>query len=117
MILTIYSIFDTAAGAYMRPFFLQSDGQATRMFSDIATDPEHEVGKHPEDYTLVSIGTFNDNNGDIEPFKVTAIATALELVAAVRNKQGSQQALLAEMQQRESTLRKNGHSTETQNNA
>ena len=80
MKLNIYTIFDSATGAYMRPFFMQSDGQATRSFSDIA----HEIGKHPEDYTLHRIGIFDDAKGSITPEDKECIATALELIAVSR---------------------------------
>ena len=49
MKLNAYTIYDVASGVYMRPFFSQADGQAIRGFKDIATDADHEVGKHPED--------------------------------------------------------------------
>lgn len=84
MKMNIYSIYDVAAGAYLRPFFMQSDGQATRSFSDIAQDASHEIGKHPEDYTLFKLGLFDDNTGEIIAFDPEKIATALELVAQSR---------------------------------
>lgn len=59
MKLNMYCIYDTATGVYLRPFFMQSDGQATRSFKDIATDADHEIGKHPEDYSLHRIGVFD----------------------------------------------------------
>lgn len=80
----IYSIYDTASAAYMRPFFQQSDGQALRSFSDIANDPNHDIGRHPEDYTLVRIGTFNDQTGKIDPENPESLITGLESVAAKR---------------------------------
>lgn len=87
MKLNIYTIFDTASGVYMRPFFAQSDGQATRSFSDISNDKSHEIGKHPEDYSLYRIGIFDDNKAAITPEDKECIATALELVAVQKNKQ------------------------------
>lgn len=95
MKMVIYSIYDTAAAAYMRPFFVQSDGQATRMFTDIALDAEHEVGKHPEDYSLHRLGQFDDNNGALMPENVECIITALEVVAKSRqvNKDGQEDLL------------------------
>lgn len=84
MKLNVYSIYDTAVGAYMRPFFLQSDGQAQRMFKDLVQDKEHDVGKHPEDYSLVRIGSYNDQKGKLEPEDVEALVTGLEMVAASR---------------------------------
>lgn len=85
MKLNVYTIFDTGTGAYMRPFFMQADSQATRSFSDIATDADHEIGKHPEDYSLHRIGIFDDNKGTLIPEDRECIATALELIAISRN--------------------------------
>ncbi len=82
----IYSIYDVASGLYQRPFVAQSDGQVTRSFSDLARDSEHEIGQHPEDYTLFSLATFNDNTGEIVGHPAPEkIATALELIAIDRN--------------------------------
>lgn len=35
---------------------------AIRFFGDIASHPESNVGRHIEDYQLVSLGTLNDDN-------------------------------------------------------
>ena len=85
MRLNVYTIFDTATGAYMRPFYMQSDGQATRAFKDLAVAADHEIGKHPEDYSLWRIGQFNDNKGVLVPEDKECLATALELVAIEQN--------------------------------
>ena len=84
MRMNVYSIFDTASGCYMRPFFVQADGQALRAFSDLSQDAEHEVGKHPEDYSLFRLGTFDDNKGQLVGEAPECLATALEMVAASR---------------------------------
>lgn len=63
----ICSIYDTATEAYMRPFTAQSDGQAIRLFEDETLRPESEIGKHPEDYALFRVATFDDNKGHMEP--------------------------------------------------
>ena len=85
MKLNVYSIYDTASGTYMRPFFLQSDGQATRAFKDIATDAEHEIGKHPEDYSIHRIGIFDDQKGTLHHEDKECLATGLEMVSQARN--------------------------------
>ena len=84
MRLNVYTIFDTASGAYMRPFFAMSDGEALRGFKDISLDADHAIGKHPEDYSLWRIGTFNDNTAKIEGEAKECLATALELVASAQ---------------------------------
>ncbi len=85
MKLNIYSIYDTASGLYSRPFFCQSDGEALRSFQDLATDAEHPVGKHAEDYSLFRLGIFSDNNGSFTDEKNECLNTGLEAVAQSRN--------------------------------
>ena len=84
MKLNAYTIYDVASGIYMRPFFSQADGQAVRGFKDIATDADHEIGKHPEDYTLYRIGNFNDTTGKMAGEELEKLATALEMVSDSR---------------------------------
>ena len=85
MRMNVYSIFDSAAAVYMRPFFMPSDSAAVRAFSDISCDAEHEVGKHPEDYSVHRIGYFDDQKGALVGEQPECLATALELVAKSRN--------------------------------
>ncbi len=85
MRLNAYTIYDVASGVYMRPFFSQADGQATRSFKDIATDADHEIGKHPEDYTLYRIGSFNDTTGKMGGEDLEKLATGLEMTHLDKN--------------------------------
>jgi hypothetical protein len=85
MKLNVYSIYDTAAAAYMRPFFMPSDGQATRAFTDLATQADHEIGKHPEDYFLCRLAVFDDGKGSFADEDNETLITGLEAVAASRN--------------------------------
>ena len=84
MRMNVYSIFDVASGSYMRPWFVQADGQALRAFADLCMDADHEVGKHPEDYSLFRIGRYDDNKGQLVGENPECLATALEMVAASR---------------------------------
>ncbi len=61
MLQRIFTIHDRKAGAYFPPFYLPQVGQAVRTFADCVNDINHEFSKHPEDYTLFAIGTFDDN--------------------------------------------------------
>lgn len=90
MKLQAYSIFDVKVGIFMRPFFQQADGQAKRTFSDIANDDSHEIGKHPEDYSLHRVGDFNDQNGTLQGEVPEQLMTALEARHAHRKVNGAQ---------------------------
>lgn len=66
MILQVFAILDDKAGSYSAPFFMATRGQALRAFADLANDPQSTINKHPEDYRLHHIGTFDDNSGKLE---------------------------------------------------
>lgn len=89
MKLNIYSVFDKAVGAYMRPFFMQSDGQATRGFTDECVRADSEMSKHPEDYALFRVGIFDDNKGMLTVEEPQCLARAHECIALSRNGKGS----------------------------
>lgn len=77
----MFSIYDTAIQAYMRPFFAQSAGQAVRMFEDLVMDPQHEINRHAEDYTLWQLGEFDDQDASYKVEKIP-LGTALEIKSA-----------------------------------
>lgn len=82
MLLQVLSIFDSAAAAYMRPWMAQTVGEALRAFGDLACNAEHPIGQHPDDYTLMKVGTFDVMSGILEPCAPTSLGNALEFRAA-----------------------------------
>lgn len=80
MKLNIYAIYDKAVNAYMRPFFLQADGQALRAFGDMANDKDHDIGAHPEDFSMFRIATFDDGTAEIDVCEPQCLARAHEIV-------------------------------------
>lgn len=58
----VFTIYDSKSDAYLQPFFLHTTGQAVRAISDCVNDPKHQFAKHPADYTLFEIGTFDDSS-------------------------------------------------------
>lgn len=65
MILKIYTVYDSAVGAFMQPFFARSHGEALRNFQDAITDTKGPF-KHAADVSLFHLGAFDDENGDIQ---------------------------------------------------
>jgi len=62
MILQIMAVYDSKARAFLIPFFCAHTDVGRRAFSDAANNPGHQVGAHPEDFTLFHLGTFDDDN-------------------------------------------------------
>ena len=63
MILKTYTIHDAKAETYQPPFHARANGEAMRIFANMANDKNHPIGEHPEDYTLFRIGFFNPDKG------------------------------------------------------
>lgn len=66
----IFSVYDSKVEAYIQPFFAETDAAALRMFQDAATNQEHQFCKHAGDYTLFAVGTWDTNEGKIEPLEI-----------------------------------------------
>ena len=65
MKLYLYSIYDSAAKVYNRPFYQHTKGQAIRSFTDLVNDEQSELNKHPADYYLAEMGVFEDDSGSL----------------------------------------------------
>jgi len=65
MIYTIVSVRDRAADAFGRPIFVNSIGQAIRSFQNEINrkGDDNEMNRHPEDFDLYTVGTFDDTKG------------------------------------------------------
>lgn len=62
-----YSVFDRKTLAYGQPFFSHQDGAAVRILTDAAHDQNTMIGKHPEDFVLFKIGSYDDQLGQLSP--------------------------------------------------
>ena len=61
--LKVFCVYDSKVQAFMQPFFLRSNGEAIRSFADIANDPQSNVCRHPEDFSLMLLGEYDDETG------------------------------------------------------
>jgi len=76
----IFTIYDSKAQAYLTPFFLHKDGMAMRVFADCVNDKNHQFGKHPEDYTLFRIGSWDDDKAKFLTNNPIAIGNGVEFI-------------------------------------
>lgn len=80
MITKMFTIFDSKAGAYNAPFCFGATGQAVRAFADLVNDPQSNIARHPADYTLFEIGTYDDQTGTMEGIVHITLGCGVELV-------------------------------------
>lgn len=65
MILRALAIHDKKAELFSMPIFVQAVGQGVRSFADTVNDGKSEYARHPEDYTLFDIGSYDDVKGQL----------------------------------------------------
>lgn len=77
MKLNVYSLYDRAAMTYGHPFYALNDAVAIRIFYDSLLRPEGKMlQKHPDDFELRHIASFDDEKGSFEPALCLTLATA-----------------------------------------
>lgn len=83
----IYSVYDVVAEVFGPLVVYGRDEVAIRMFKDALLAPESPFAKHPADFQLVCVGTFEDDAAKLSVRPVTGcaireIVTAATLLAA-----------------------------------
>ncbi|AXL15417.1 nonstructural protein [Microviridae sp.] len=61
----MYTIYDSKAEAYMKPFYARTRGEAIRSCEQAANDPESQFFSYAEDYVLFEIGEFSELTGEL----------------------------------------------------
>lgn len=80
MIVMAYSLFDEKAGVFSPPFFVGTEGLALRAVTDLVTDNRTTVARHPEDFVLYELGTFDDQTGIVESSRPRPVVKVVSLV-------------------------------------
>lgn len=80
MIHRIFTVYDNAVEAYLRPFFAMTSGEAERIFRDTINDSASPFSRHPADYSLFEIGTYDDVSATIVPDSPRSLGNALTFV-------------------------------------
>ena len=80
MIQQIFSIYDVKAEAFMPPFCQANKNTAQRGFAEAVNNPDVPIGKHPQDYTLFSIGYYSEAKGEITPHPAESVGNGMEFL-------------------------------------
>lgn len=88
MIYQAFSLYDSKSGIHTTPFFTIHPANAIRMAIDVARDQQTTVGRHPHDFTLVLIGSWDDDTGTMHAEQHTSYGTVAALLdQALREQQ------------------------------
>lgn len=78
----IVSVRDSAVEAFMNPFVVPATGAAVRSFKDEVNrkDAGNAMNKHPDDYELYVLGTFDERTGAIAPCELRVLVRGKDCV-------------------------------------
>lgn len=77
MKLYVFSVYDSAAEAYLRPYCAESKGLGVRAFSDAVNDEKSPMFHHAADYTLFLVGEFGQGSGELVGSAPVSLGNAL----------------------------------------
>lgn len=89
MIYCICAIFDSAVQSFGRPVFVPANGAATRSFYDEINHPDgkSDLAKHPDDFELYFMGTFDDQTATWKMNEPQLLARGKDVRALALNKE------------------------------
>ena len=67
---SVYAIYDSGVSTWLKPVYAKNNGEILRSFTEICNDSQSQFFKHPSDYTLFELGTFDDDSGVFTLHKV-----------------------------------------------
>ena len=86
-IVQMYAVYDRVAEIYMPAFSCENHSKAMQGFADAVNDPRGVIIKHPSEYDLYFMSTFNQRTGETKNY-IQFLANAKELLKVqVKNEQ------------------------------
>jgi hypothetical protein len=78
----MYTVYDCKSETYSKPSYHLAPGDAIRAFATAANEKTQSmIGKHPEDFSMFEIGSWDPRTGKIELWESRKhIANAIDLV-------------------------------------
>lgn len=80
MKLHILTVRDIVADVFGQPFYALSIGGAVRGFADAINGQDANLSKHPADYELFRLGTYDDNSAEFDIGRLERVAVGRDLV-------------------------------------
>lgn len=83
----MFSIHDRKTESFGPPYCAATPGEAERNFRTACSNPESDLHRYPEDFTLYQVGFFHNESGQLEALVTPSFVCAAKVdstVAAVR---------------------------------
>lgn len=86
MVYNVYSVLDVNVG-YGMPVVQDNDAVAMRSFENGCVDKSSVWHTHCSDFSLMCIGTFDTNTGELTPSPVRKVCNAYDFVSRMKGEE------------------------------
>lgn len=86
MILNVYAIFDKAVKSYSQPVFTQNDILIKRIVTQVLQDPQTDIAKYPDQYTVYHIGVYDNETGQLVDIENNIVCEVISLTTPQKEK-------------------------------
>lgn len=84
MLFSVFAIYDGAIKTWLPPIFSRNTGSMLRDFADAVNNGQTNLSKHPSDYALFEIGSWDDDKCVFDLLKTPVkLGLALDYVKIV----------------------------------
>jgi len=80
MIEQLFTVYDSAAKAYLTPFTAPTIESALRSFREVVNKDGHQFNRFPEDYALFHVGEFDQQTGMFSSMSPHSLGVAITFV-------------------------------------
>ncbi len=80
----MYSIYDICTGMYEAPFLASNDQVAIRAIRDVVLYKDTMIKRHPEDYRLFYVGSYDKSLGNLIQDKQRLVCNLNELLVPIK---------------------------------
>ena len=92
MLMKIFAIYDAGISTWKPPMFCRAKGEILRWWTEMINSGQTDISKHPADFTLFEIGSWDDENNKFTHYKAPlSLGVALEFVKAAEAEAASQE--------------------------
>jgi hypothetical protein len=79
----MYVVYDSKAQVYNKPFYFINHQVAIRACRELLSDPNNEISRHPEDFAMFHVGTYDDLHAHIKLAKTQECIVRFHELAAI----------------------------------
>lgn len=94
----MFAVRDAKSAVFLMPQVYINEATAIRAFQDGCSEPKSAWAKHPEDFTLFLLGTYDESTGLLTPaVQPVSLACALDFVSGYSDSRSKADGLVSQL--------------------